>query len=70
VGIDPRYLEKIFIDFYQIEQVDTRKHGGIGAGLAIVRKMADAIGATVNVDSDRGKGTCFSVSIPIRREEK
>ncbi|NOZ12929.1 MAG: GAF domain-containing sensor histidine kinase [Acidobacteria bacterium] len=70
VGIDPCYFEKIFSDFYQVERVDTRKHGGVGAGLAIVRKMADAIGARVQVESRPGEGSCFSVLLPIRSEEK
>ncbi|NOY22967.1 MAG: GAF domain-containing protein [Acidobacteria bacterium] len=65
LGIEPQYLEKIFEDFYQVEQVNTRKHGGIGAGLAIVRKMADAINARVSVSSTQGKGSRFTLSVPV-----
>ncbi len=65
MGIESRYFKKIFSDFYQVEQVDTRKHGGIGAGLAIVRKMADIINADVQVESQPGKGSHFTVTIPI-----
>ena len=68
IGIEPRHLERIFGDFYQVEQVDTRKHGGVGAGLAIVKRMADAIGAKVTVDSTPGKGSRFTVRVPAGEE--
>lgn len=64
-GIELEYLEKIFADFYQVEKVDTRKHGGVGAGLAIVRKMTEAIGARMAVESTPGKGSRFSLSVPM-----
>ena len=67
-GIEPEYLEKIFTDFYQVEKVDTRKHGGVGVGLAIVRKMTEAIGAKITVESTPGKGSRFSLSVPMGGE--
>jgi len=60
-GIPPEALAYVFDMF---RQVPGTQGGGVGLGLHIVRRFADALGATVRVDSDVGKGTCFTVTLP------
>lgn len=58
VGLDPASLSQIFTPYY------TTKEGGTGLGLALVRKTAADLGGEVNVQSQKGRGTTFRVSIP------
>jgi PAS domain S-box-containing protein len=66
-GIDPQFLPHIFEPFRQAESPQTRVHGGLGLGLSIVRYIAEAHGGTVTAESEgRGKGTTFTVTLPVR----
>lgn len=66
-GIDPRFLPHIFEPFRQAESPQTRVHGGLGLGLSIVRYIAEAHGGTVSAQSEgRGKGSTFTVTLPVR----
>ena len=60
-GIPREALAYVFDMF---RQVPGTQGGGVGLGLHIVRRFADALGATVRVDSEVGKGTCFTVTLP------
>ena len=64
IGMPREELPKNFDAFYQIDGSATREHGGAGLGLSIVRRLVDAHGGTVSVDSEVGKGTTFTVTIP------
>ncbi|HEY6562806.1 MAG TPA: ATP-binding protein [Polyangiaceae bacterium] len=65
-GIDPAFLPKIFERFRQADPTTTRKHGGLGLGLAIVRHLVELHGGTVRVFSEgQGRGATFSVLLPI-----
>lgn len=66
VGIPRRSMRRIFEKFYQVDQTLSRKAGGCGLGLAIVRFIADAHHATVGVDSKVGQGSTFTVRLPTR----
>jgi PAS domain S-box-containing protein len=64
IGIDQEHLPRIFDRFYQGERVDTRAHGGAGLGLAIAKEMAELMGGALSVESQPGKGSAFTLSLP------
>ncbi|MEP7286394.1 MAG: ATP-binding protein [Chloroflexota bacterium] len=66
IGIPPHAREFIFEEFRQVDQTSKRKYGGTGLGLAIVQKYTRAMGGTVQVKSELGKGSTFSVSLPLK----
>lgn len=65
-GIPLEVLPFIFEPFRQGGTFATRKQGGVGLGLYIVRRLLDLLSGTVTVDSQVGKGSTFSVWIPVR----
>jgi signal transduction histidine kinase len=65
IGIPPHAREFIFEEFRQVDQTSKRKYGGTGLGLAIVEKYTRAMGGTVQVKSEFGKGSVFTVSLPL-----
>jgi len=65
LGIRPEFLPHVFDRFSQQDSGKTREHGGMGLGLAIVRHLVDMHGGTVRVSSVEGKGTTFTVSLPL-----
>jgi len=64
IGIEPGQIEQIFQEFHQIKTPGQDKEG-FGLGLAIVKRMADLLGHEISVQSDPGKGSTFSVSMPV-----
>jgi PAS domain S-box-containing protein len=65
-GIQPDFLPHIFERFRQADSAKRRAHGGLGLGLAIVRELAAAHGATVTAESKgKGHGSTFTVTFPI-----
>ncbi|WP_338763952.1 ATP-binding protein [Massilia sp. METH4] len=65
-GIPPDYLPRIFDTFTQVDASSSRKHGGLGLGLAIVRKLVELHGGTVSAHSDGlGRGASFTVVLPV-----
>jgi two-component system phosphate regulon sensor histidine kinase PhoR len=64
VGVEPARLESIFDDFTQADASATRRFGGLGLGLPMVRHVARAHGGDVVVDSHPGKGTTFTMTLP------
>jgi len=66
VGISPDFLPHVFDRFRQADGGTTRRHAGLGLGLAIVRQLVELHGGTVRADSPGpGKGTTFTVCLPI-----
>jgi two-component system, OmpR family, phosphate regulon sensor histidine kinase PhoR len=64
-GIEPEYLPRLFERFYRVDKARSRKQGGTGLGLAIVKHIAQAHGGRVAVESSPGKGSAFSIHLPI-----
>jgi len=67
IGISKEYLPNIFVPFSQEERGYSRRFDGNGLGLALVKKYSEIIGATIKVESEKGKGTTFSIFIPITK---
>lgn len=69
IGIDPLQLDEIFTEFHQIKTPGKEKEG-FGLGLAIVRRLADLLGHEITVKSDVGRGSTFSVRLPLAKSKK
>ena len=64
IGIPPDRQDKIFEEFTQAYSDTTRKYGGTGLGLTISKRLVELQGGTIAVQSERDKGSTFTVSIP------
>jgi len=64
VGIPADKLERVFDRFYQVDGSATRRFGGAGLGLAIVRRIIEAHGGQIWVESDLGQGSSFKFTLP------
>ena len=67
MGISREHLSKIFENFYRVDNRDNREIGGTGIGLALVKALVEGHHGTVSLESEPGKGTIFTVTLPIRR---
>ncbi len=64
-GVPPEHLPYIFDRFYRVDKARARASGGTGLGLAIVHAIAAAHGGSVSADSTPGRGTTFTVRLPL-----
>jgi signal transduction histidine kinase len=67
MGVPDSQQDRIFDSFYQVAEYLTREVGGLGLGLAIVRRVAEAHGGTVSVSSDGKSGSVFRFELPFRQ---
>ena len=65
IGIPADMHQLIFERFRQVEESYTKKYGGTGLGLAISKNLVEMLGGTISVKSETGKGSVFSVFIPV-----
>jgi CheY-like chemotaxis protein len=66
IGIAPDQLAAIFESFRQLETGLSRNHGGLGLGLAVAQKLIALLDGSITVDSELGKGSVFSVTLPFK----
>ena len=64
IGMTPEQVEKVFQPFTQADEKTTRKFGGTGLGLTITKMFAEMMGGTIDLQSKKGQGTSFIVTIP------
>jgi heavy metal sensor kinase len=64
-GIPAHALPHVFERFYRADKARSRASGGAGLGLSIVKAICTAHGAEINVSSQEGRGSCFSVGLPL-----
>ena len=73
LGMSPEFVEHIFEPFTQENEKNRSEYGGTGLGMSITKKLTDKMGGTITVESEKGKGSAFTVRIPFEidgREEK
>lgn len=68
-GIPEEALEYIFESFRQVEGASTRQHGGVGLGLSIVKQLVELMNGKITVESEIGKGSTFTVTLPLVADE-
>jgi len=64
VGISSCNIDNVFLPFFQDQLVETKTSGGVGVGLAIVKKLVKRLGGHVDVSSEKGRGSIFTVVFP------
>ena len=67
IGIPANRTDRLFRSFSQVDASTTRTYGGTGLGLVISRRLTEAMGGTLTVQSEFGVGSTFVVRVPLRR---
>ncbi len=70
VGMTDEETKLIFDRFYQLDSSTTRRYGGVGLGLNLVKKMVEKMSGTVVVESIKGEGSTFTVELPWKRSKQ
>jgi len=70
IGIPAEHLPHIFDRFYRVDKARNRMDGGTGLGLSIVKWIVEAHGGSIAATSEVGRGSCFSVHLPVRGPEE
>ena len=68
IGIPPESIEAIFDKFTQADGSTTRVYGGTGLGLAITKRICEMMGGTIELTSEVGVGSTFSVKVPLKQD--
>jgi signal transduction histidine kinase/DNA-binding response OmpR family regulator len=65
IGMDAKDLSNLFTEFYQADTSRTRRYEGTGLGLAITKRLTEAMGGSISVESRLGEGSAFTVFLPL-----
>ena len=68
IGIPPDRIDKIWERFYQVDSQWTRRRPGTGLGLTIAKRIVEAHGGQIRVESTPGVGSTFSFTLPVIRQ--
>jgi len=69
-GVEKRHLGRMFERFYRVDSGRSREVGGTGLGLSIVKHIVLIHNGTVDVESEPGKGSCFTITLPVHHNFK
>ena len=67
IGIRPEDLDTLFKPFRQVDTGITRQYEGTGLGLSICKRLVEAMGGSIRVESEWGKGSRFVFTLPLER---
>jgi len=67
IGIEKKHLEHIFDDYFRINEKSSENIAGTGLGLPLVKRIAEAHGGSVAVESEYGKGSIFTLKLPLAK---
>jgi signal transduction histidine kinase len=67
IGIRPQDADTLFKPFRQVDTGITRRYEGTGLGLSICKRLVEAMGGKIRVESEWGKGSCFVFTLPLER---
>ncbi len=68
IGIAQEDLARLFKPLVQLDAGLARRHGGVGMGLALARRLAELHGGTIEVESEPGKGSTFTLRLPMQEK--
>ena len=67
IGMDKEFIPKLFEAFSQEDTANTSRYGGSGLGMAITKSFVEMMGGEIHVDSEKGVGSTFTVTVPLGR---
>ena len=70
IGMDPEYIPKIFETFSQEDATNTNRYGGSGLGMAITKNLVEMMRGAIHVESEKGAGSEFTVTVPLQISER
>ena len=70
IGMDKEYLPKLFEAFTQEDATTTNRYGGSGLGMAITKNIVEMMNGSIAVDSEKGVGSTFTVTVSLRASER
>ncbi|MBR1391794.1 MAG: response regulator [Lachnospiraceae bacterium] len=70
IGMDKAYLPKLFDAFSQEDEGKANKYGSTGLGMAITKNIVDMMNGNITVDSEKGKGTTFTVTVTLKSSDR
>jgi len=69
IGVSSEHLPKLFDRFYRVDNRDNREIGGTGIGLALVKALVEAHHGVIDVESELGQGSTFTITLPVEHKE-